>query len=247
MKREPVQNQQRNDDGTYVVRTNRKMSLLAFILCIVIAFAIWIYVMNTENSNYTKTFSVPIEVLGEEELYEHENLSFYDISNTVTNITVQGTKADIRKYSEKDFHAYVDISGIREKGRSLVGITVESPSANIQVTVKDPASVTVYVEEEMERELAISGIECEDGCGKYDFFCAETTVLVRGPKEYVSKLGDEVTLIVPTGSTALSVGDTVETATVVLKDKQGQTVSNLYFNLSPKTFTVTVRDVHSHE
>ncbi len=37
-----------HDDGTYVVRKNRKESIIAFIICILIAFAIWIYAKNAE-------------------------------------------------------------------------------------------------------------------------------------------------------------------------------------------------------
>ncbi|MBQ8849951.1 MAG: hypothetical protein IJ011_06460 [Clostridia bacterium] len=36
------------DDGTYVVKKNRKESIIAFIICVLIAFAIWIYAKNDE-------------------------------------------------------------------------------------------------------------------------------------------------------------------------------------------------------
>ena len=36
------------DDGSYVIKKNRKFSFLAFILCMLIAFAIWVYATNTE-------------------------------------------------------------------------------------------------------------------------------------------------------------------------------------------------------
>ncbi len=37
-----------HDDGTYVVKKNRKESIVALIICILIAFAIWIYAKNAE-------------------------------------------------------------------------------------------------------------------------------------------------------------------------------------------------------
>ena len=36
------------DDGTYVVKKNRKESIIALIVCILIAFAIWVYAKNAE-------------------------------------------------------------------------------------------------------------------------------------------------------------------------------------------------------
>jgi len=37
-----------NDDGSYVVKKSKKSNVLAFILCVVIAFIIWIYTVNLE-------------------------------------------------------------------------------------------------------------------------------------------------------------------------------------------------------
>ena len=42
-------NEQMYDDGTYSVEKKKKFGLLAFLLCIVISFAIWIYVTNQER------------------------------------------------------------------------------------------------------------------------------------------------------------------------------------------------------
>ncbi|MBQ9783014.1 MAG: hypothetical protein IJW44_00660 [Clostridia bacterium] len=39
----------RNDDGTYVVKKNRKMNIIAFVLCFLVAFIIWIYATNIEK------------------------------------------------------------------------------------------------------------------------------------------------------------------------------------------------------
>ncbi len=37
------------DDGTYVVHKSRKKSILMFVVCLLIAFVIWIYVSNKER------------------------------------------------------------------------------------------------------------------------------------------------------------------------------------------------------
>ena len=37
------------DDGSYVIKKSRKSSLFAFILCLLIAFAIWLYAANKEQ------------------------------------------------------------------------------------------------------------------------------------------------------------------------------------------------------
>ena len=42
------------DDGSYVTKKSRKFSLFAFILCLLIAFVIWIYATNKVNQSTTE-------------------------------------------------------------------------------------------------------------------------------------------------------------------------------------------------
>ncbi len=42
------QHEMMQDDGTYVVKKNHKMNIAAFIICLLIAFIIWIYATNVE-------------------------------------------------------------------------------------------------------------------------------------------------------------------------------------------------------
>lgn len=48
-----------HDDGSYVVKKSRKSSILAFILCLLIAFVIWAYADATENADSVATESAP--------------------------------------------------------------------------------------------------------------------------------------------------------------------------------------------
>ena len=43
-----------NDDGSYVVKKSKKSNLFAFILCIIIAFIIWMYTVNVEMNEQKK-------------------------------------------------------------------------------------------------------------------------------------------------------------------------------------------------
>ena len=43
-----------NDDGTYVVKKNRKVNIIAFVLCFLVAFVIWIYATNTEKKEQSE-------------------------------------------------------------------------------------------------------------------------------------------------------------------------------------------------
>ena len=41
----------KHDDGTYTVKRNRTESVIAFIVCLLIAMAIWVYAKNSEQMN----------------------------------------------------------------------------------------------------------------------------------------------------------------------------------------------------
>ena len=50
-KEKSKENERVDDDGSYVVKTNHKTNIFIFIGCLLIAFVIWIYVMNVERKN----------------------------------------------------------------------------------------------------------------------------------------------------------------------------------------------------
>ena len=41
----------KHDDGTYTVKRNRTESVIAFVVCLLIAMAIWVYAKNSEQMN----------------------------------------------------------------------------------------------------------------------------------------------------------------------------------------------------
>ena len=43
-----------NDDGSYVVKKSRKSNIFAFILCVIIAFIIWLYTVSVETNEQQK-------------------------------------------------------------------------------------------------------------------------------------------------------------------------------------------------
>ena len=44
-----------NDDGSYVVKKSKKSNIFAFIICIIIAFVIWMYSVSVDLNEQKKT------------------------------------------------------------------------------------------------------------------------------------------------------------------------------------------------
>jgi YbbR domain-containing protein len=177
-------------DGTYVVKNKKKVNILAFIGCFVLAFIIWIYVMNVKMYDNTKTFSIKMDIKGESSLLNDKSFSIFGASETLVKVTVQGSNADIQKYSEKDFRVYIDVTNIEKKGVNYLNVVVETPSAAIAVISTDPVQTTVYVDEKVSNvKIPISTVN-EEGqvlsSNKYDINLSELNV--GGPKTYVDEI-----------------------------------------------------------
>ena len=135
-----------SDDGAYVVKKSKKLNIVAFILCVLTSFSIWLYVMNTQASDYTKTFTITVEAINMEKLEEESGLSVFGLSETQASVTLSGKKSDVQKYSEKDFRAYIDVSTINQVGYASLNVAVEVPSSEVKVITVEPQKVTVYAD-----------------------------------------------------------------------------------------------------
>lgn len=49
------QNERTHDDGSYVVKKSKKRNIVAFILCVLIAFVIWLYASNIDKKKQVES------------------------------------------------------------------------------------------------------------------------------------------------------------------------------------------------
>lgn len=229
-------------DGSYVVKKNGKLNIFAFALCVLAAFFIWIYAMNTQNNNYTKTFSIDIEVVNEATLLENKGLSAFGLPEDQVSITIQGTKSDVQKYSEKEFRAYIDLSNIDEKGTAVLSVNVETPASSVSVIATEPKTLTVYADEMMEKEITDFKAYCKED-EDFVFSVGENNVItVAGPKTYVEKI-ESAKAVVP-HSESYKIGDKVSSGNIEIYDKDKKELSLLYITVKPQSVVVKVEGVN---
>ena len=204
-------------DGTYIVKSKKKVNILAFIGCFVLAFIIWIYVMNVKLYDNTKTFSIKMDIKGESSLLNDRSFSVFGASETLVKVTVQGSNADIQKFSEKDFRVYIDVSNIEKKGVNFLNIVVETPSSSISVVSTDPIQTTVYVDEKVSNVKKPINVIDEEGetvsTNDYDINVGE--INIGGPKSYVDEISYAQVV--------------VDTSRYIDKERNQLAVSYIYF------------------
>jgi len=146
-----IVNEEQNDD--YVIKKNKKLNILAIIFCLIVSLSIWLYVMNTENSQYEKTFTeIPVLIEGDNALEKMHNMSIISGYNSLVNVTVKGNKSVIDNLNPSDFRAYASVEELSVAGRHSVTVSVE-PIKDVAFT--NVSGITVYVDENITKELEI--------------------------------------------------------------------------------------------
>ena len=240
MRKNKAKNKIVNEDGSYVVQNNRKLNIFAFILCVFASFFVWIYVMNTQNSDYTKTFSISAEIINEEKLLDETGFSIFGVPERQISVTIQGKKQDIKKYSEKDFRAYVDVSVINEAGPTSVTVSVETPTTAVKVISVEPKTIAFYADRLVTREIDVKG--CFDNTESCGFPVTPAKITVSGPETYLNKI-DHAHAVIPYDSE----GHQISTTDIRLYDANKQQLSSLYMTVEQETVTVTIEQVNDEK
>lgn len=207
------------------------------LLSVLIAFGLWFYVMGVESPSHEKTFTeVPVAIREGD-----AKLSVYYGYNSTVDITVQGKKSEINKLSVEDIDAYVDISSITAAGRYTVDVAVDLPGGvklsgqsvtSLSVYLDNRSSVTVPIRANLVDYMLEGGYEL----GRNAMTMSIDEVVVTGPESVLREI--------ETAQVNLSLGHVTDTMTVsgsiILVDRDGETVSNPYVKLQTTEAVVTV-------
>lgn len=185
-----MENMNHSDNGAFVVKKNKKISILAFAGCLLLAFIIWTYVINVKISDNSKTFTIKMDIRGETDLLDNKNYSIFGGTETWVKVTVQGTNADLNKCSEKDFGVYIDVSDIEKTGMTPLNIVVESKRSAVTVVSTDPVQTTVFVDERINEKKIELRKEIVGGDGSLDSNINVSTdfIAITGPKTHVNEI-----------------------------------------------------------
>ena len=140
-------------------KKNRK--ILQVILAVVIAMAMWFYVINVENPTGTARIrDVPVQLQGEEALAEN-GLMVTDLSQDAITVRLSGKKKTLMKISSKTLSLALDVSALTEPGEWTLTGRLSYPanvnSDNVTISHWDNLRVTVTVEPKAEKTVPVRG------------------------------------------------------------------------------------------
>ena len=115
----------RNSKDSYE-RKGRKIS--SAILSLVIAFGLWLYVVNNVSKEDDITFNnIPVVREGESILHE-QNLMITELSTETVSLHLAGSRDDLNKIDSSNTSVKINLSNIKEPGeRFLLPIPLPIP------------------------------------------------------------------------------------------------------------------------
>lgn len=215
------------------------LQLIARIVCFLLAFAIWLYVVDNDADDYEKTFTlIPIDIDGAQILADVGNMSVINLEESAVSVTVRGKRKEVNALTSDDFRAYISVGGLTTAERHLLTVAVDLPEGVEKINV-EPSAVNVYTDELSERNVEIEIVPRYIMDSSYligEVRKSIETVTVRGPKNVLDRIAS-VRAVLELGE--LTTGVTVVSGLEPV-DKDGETVDDRYLHLAEHEVEVTI-------
>ena len=169
----------------------KKLDLMPKILCFLFAVFIWIYMVNLNDTDIEETFTLTVEIVGEDALHQ-SGMAIYGMDNREVVITVKGSNRDLRKYTEKDYKVTVDVSSITSSGKHNIKLNFVPPTnSSIEVVKTEPSSISLYSDVNLEKEIPMK-VELGDVITYQNaepiLTQSAQTVKIMGPNAIIDKI-----------------------------------------------------------
>lgn len=176
----------------------RKNKLYSIILSVVIAFGLWLYVVNNVSKLDDLTFYNIAVVREGEAVLNERNLMVTDISANAVSLHLSGARDDLNKVNDKNMSVKVDLSNIKEPGEKIpLNYTPSYPAdvtaSAFEVTDKSPAMIYVSVDYRRTFEIPVevkwTGTRSENYIYDTENYVLDyPTITITGPAAVADKI-----------------------------------------------------------
>lgn len=195
------------------------------IIAVVLALALWIYVIQAENPMQTKTISdVTVQLLNEESLTTR-GLALSGEAYYTVDVKIQAKRAELSGISAGDIIANADLFGY-SMGKNYIPVTVSAPEGVTILDIK-PIKINVVIEERIEvaKPIRVSFTgPIENGMEAGEISTQPQEILVSGAKSEVSAVSYIKAEV--NASKLTAEGTTIQTKAVAVNNS-GDVVQNV--------------------
>lgn len=197
-------------------------NLPAKIICLVLAFSLWTYVVSGEAKVDSYPGKIALEINN-----RSENLVVVKSVNDV-EIKIIADRGVWKKLSSSSFSAYIDLTGLSQ-GTHEVPVHAKSNVENVQIIEIKPSKIMVSLEPVITKSIKIkSKIEgsAKEGMMATQVNLEPTKVDVSGPESIISRIKDVYGLVVLNGEDA----NFNKSIPIKAYNDQGKEYDNITFN-----------------
>lgn len=222
-----------------------KNKLLMILLSVIVAFAMWLYVVMVVSPESEDTFEgIPVVMDGTAAL-ESRNLMIVSDTNLRVNLKLVGNRQDLNKLNSSNITILADLSQITEPGEHNVKYTISYPgtvqSGTIEAQEKVPQYVTVVVAERSQKTI---DVDVEYLGSVPENFIAEkavldhATVTISGPKDVIDRV-DHARITIDLKDRTMNISNVYRYA---LSDAAGNSIEDTsHITASASDIRVTVK------
>lgn len=149
----------KGDDAVMVSDTKkRKFNVLPKIICLLIAIIVWLWMVNLNDTEATETKILKVDYIGMQEVVDG-NVMFYDMDKTEITVTIKGSNRDLKKYSDSEYSAFVDLSNLTADNivpgeKITLPVTVKTPEdSSLKVDGSNTLNVSMYADVYISKEV----------------------------------------------------------------------------------------------
>lgn len=216
----------------------RGFELFAKILAVLVALGLWIYVVSTNTTSEERDFNlVAVTCQGEDALRTQRGLIVQSISIDTLNVTVMGSRQQVRALTADQVKAYISLSDIQTADEYQRTVYIDVPSG-ITVVSQSVQQVVVSVDSPTVKEfpittdhLSLRGWSLAEGCffGSTELNIDKLTL--EGPTRALEKVAD---IQLRTDVIGAADGTFSVTATPYLLDAEGNVLIDNRINIQEK-------------
>lgn len=200
------------------------------VISIIISFLLWMYVINVENKEITKTITgIPVEFVGKDDILADRGLLISEGDEQTVDITFYGQRNIISKYDKTNTNVTVDLTDIRTPTVISRIYEVELPEGTLDkdviITERYPQYISISIDKRTEKQVPVNAVlkgGVAEGYIADDFVFNPSTVDISGPDAIVSKISSaEVTIKRENLKETI-----IEESSYVFKDEKGNIIAS---------------------
>ncbi len=213
---------------------NLNKKAISLLLCIVSAFALWVYVSYVENPEMTRSVKhIPITIEGEAEL-NRNGMAIKSLSEDDLNLTVNSKRSNFRHLSADSITAIIDVSSLSSIGNHKLNVAISFPPSTTGVSITNK-NVTVNVELEKFVTEDFVVMPRLSGNAPIDYSIHEMSIGTDNNVVHVSGGESAIKRISKVTTSTVDISDITSdfTKPVSLKalDSDGDTIDNVSFSI----------------